>query len=65
MKGGHRAVVIKLLGHTPKLMERVLKRRDKLPMEEPIGCRLPPPKWPEVPGRFHSQEEAKRPGSGW
>ena len=56
--GGRRAVVIKLLGHTPKRMERVLKRRDKLPMKEPIGCRLPPPKWLEVPGRFHSQEEA-------
>ena len=58
LKGGHRAVVIKLLGHTPKFMEKVLKRREKLPMREPIVRRLPPPEWPEVPGRFRSQEEA-------
>ena len=53
-----RAVAFKLVGHTPKLMERVLKRREKLPMREPIGCRPPPPKWPEVPSRFRSQAEA-------
>ena len=58
LKGGHRAVVMELVGHTPRLMERVLRRREKLPMREPTGCRLPPPEWPEVPERFSSQEEA-------
>ena len=47
-----------LWGTPPRLMERVLKRKDKLPMREPIGCRPPPPEWPVVPSRFHSQEEA-------
>ena len=42
LKGGHGAVRMVLEGKAPKLLERVLRRREKLPLGMPIGCRRAP-----------------------